>query len=172
MDFPCGTNTADGRIKAMQFTKTKQNGFALVAALLANLILLAVGIIAINLSTQDLRISMKVVGDKKAVNAAEAGIHWLTVNFNAATPAVLINTNRGIDGGTDPATRYTINNIQEATTGPAQVTLPGFNLTGGQSWGLTRYDARVTGDNTAHGTSVTIDVGLGFGPVEMGTMSR
>ena len=62
-----------------------ERGFALIAALLANLILLAVGIVALNLSTGDIRISMRVVGDKKAVNAAEAGLHWLTVNFDAAT---------------------------------------------------------------------------------------
>ena len=49
-----------------------EEGFALIAAILANLILLAVGIIAINISTQDLRISMRVVGDKKAMSAAEA----------------------------------------------------------------------------------------------------
>jgi hypothetical protein len=36
-------------------------GFALVAALLGNLILLAVGILAINLSTGDLRGSMHAV---------------------------------------------------------------------------------------------------------------
>ena len=52
-----------------------ESGFALIAAVLANLILLAVGIIALNLSTQDLRISMKVVGDKKAMSAAEAATH-------------------------------------------------------------------------------------------------
>ncbi len=51
----------------------KEEGFALIAAVMANLILLAVGLIAINLSTQDLRMSMKVVGDKKAMSAAEGG---------------------------------------------------------------------------------------------------
>ena len=70
-----------------------EKGFALIAALLANLILLAVGIVALNLSTGDLRISMRAVGDKKAVNAAEAGLHWLTVNFDAATYTTLISVN-------------------------------------------------------------------------------
>ena len=59
-----------------------QLGFALIAALLANLILLAVGIIALNLSTQDLRTSSRHVGDKKAHAAVESGIHVLMTNFN------------------------------------------------------------------------------------------
>jgi Tfp pilus assembly protein PilX len=152
--------------------RTDNRGFALVAALLANLILLAVGIVALNLSTGDIRISMKTVGDKKAINAAEAGIHWLTVNFDAATYASLINTNNQVDTTGDPNTRYVINSIAEPTTGPAQIPLPGFSIGGSQTWGQARYDARITGANTAYNSTVSIDVGLGHGPVEMGTMSR
>jgi len=150
-----------------------ERGFALVAALLANLILLAVGIIALNLSTQDIRVSMRSVGDKKAVNAAEAGLHWLTVNFDAATYTTLISsTPHLVDNNADANTRYKIDNIAEPTTGPAQIPLPGFSIGGSQTWGQARYDARITGENPAYNTSVTIDVGLGHGPVEMGTMSR
>jgi hypothetical protein len=157
---------------SMKHTRDER-GFALVAALLANLILLAVGIIALNLSTGDIRISMRAVGDKKAVNAAEAGLHWLTVTFDAATYTTLISTSpRYVDTGTDATTRYKIDNITEPTTGPAQINLPGFSIGGSQTWGLARYDARITGENPVYNASMTIDVGLGHGPVEMGTMSR
>jgi hypothetical protein len=153
--------------------RRNERGFALVAALLANLILLAVGIIAINLSTSDIRISMKSVGDKKAVNAAEAGLHWLTVNFDVATYAGLVNVEHQVDTGGDPNTRYVITRIDEPTTGPAQITLPGYNMAiGSGGWGLARYDADITGTNSAYSTSVSITVGLGHGPVETGTMSR
>jgi Tfp pilus assembly protein PilX len=152
---------------------TEEKGFALVAALLANLILLAVGIVAINLSSQDIRVSMKTVADKKAVNAAEAGIHWLTVNFDPANLAAVAVTNQQVDASTDPNTKYTIALPTEPTTGPAQIPLPGFSIGGSQTWGQARYDVKgVTGTNTAYNTTVTIDVGLGHGPVEMGTMSR
>lgn len=150
-----------------------ERGFALIAALLANLILLAVGIVALNLSTGDIRISMRSVGDKKAVNAAEAGLHWLTVNFDASTYTSLISsTPRLVDNNADVNTRYKIDSIAEPTTGPAQIPLPGFSIGGSQTWGQARYDARITGENPTYNTSVTIDVGLGHGPVEMGTMSR
>ena len=114
-----------------------EKGFALIAALLANLILLAVGIVALNLSTGDIRISMRAVGDKKAVNAAEAGLHWLTVNFDAATYTTLISsTPRTVEQrNADANTRYKIDNIAEPTTGPAQIPLPGFSIGGSQTWG-------------------------------------
>jgi hypothetical protein len=32
-------------------------------------------------------------------------------------------------------------------------------------WVLLRYDATITGRNDAYRTSVTVDVGLGYGPV-------
>jgi len=147
-------------------------GFALVAALLANLILLAVGIVALNLSTGDIRVSMRSVGDKKAVNAAEAGLHWLTVNFDPANLAAVTVTNQPVGGDGDPNTQYTIEQPTEPTTGPAQIPLPGFSIGGSQTWGQARYDARITGRNTAYNTSMTIEAGLGHGPVEMGTMSR
>ncbi len=149
-----------------------ERGFALIAALLANLILLAVGIVALNLSTGDLRVSMRAVGDKKAVNAAEAGLHWLTVNFDAATYPTLVNVDRQVPTATDANTRYRITNIAEPTTGPSQIPLPGFSIGGSQTWGQARYDAQIRGENTAYNASATIDVGLGHGPVEMGTMSR
>ncbi len=151
---------------------TKNRGFALVAALLANLILLAAGIIAINLSTADIRISMKTVGEKKAINAAESGLHWLTVNFDTDTYTALVGPVYQVDPSTDPNSRYAFDSIGEATTGPAQIPMPGFSIGGAQTWGLTRFDARITGSNTAYNTTASIDVGLGHGPVEMGTMSR
>ena len=145
--------------------RRKDRGFALLAALMANLILLAVGLIALNLSTQDIRVSTRAVGDKKAVNAAEAGLHWLTVNFSPANIDALKTTDNQVDPSGDPNSRYRVDNIEDAKTGPAQVTLPGFS----QGWGLARYDARITGRNTVYNSTMTIDVGLGHGPVPMGT---
>jgi Tfp pilus assembly protein PilX len=165
------TDSDKGRITMRR--KRDQRGFALVVALLANLILLAVGIVALNLSTADIRISVRAVGDKKAVNAAEAGLHWMTVNFDPANPAAVAVTDKAVETSPDPNTKYTITQPTEPTTGPAQVTLPGYNMAVGlQGWGMARYDATITGRNTAYNTSVTIDVGIGHGPVEMGTMSR
>jgi Tfp pilus assembly protein PilX len=151
---------------------SNQTGFALVAAILANLILLAVGIIGLNLATVDLRISMKSVGDKKALSAAESGIHVMLTNFNPENLASAVVSDVQTDAALDPDTRYTVGTPSPPTTGSAMIPMAGYSIGGGQVWGQTRYDVAVTGSNTAHQTSVTVNVGLGYGPIEMTTMSR
>jgi len=145
-----------------------ERGFALVAALLANLILLAVGIIALNLSTQDLRISMKVFGEKKAMSAAEAATHWLMINFDPANPAAVARENRPLTelaAGLDPRGRVTIRQPVPSAVGPVQISGPtGYDM-GSTQWVLLRYDTTVTGRNEDHRTSVAIDVVVGYGPV-------
>ena len=149
-----------------------QRGIALVAALLANVILLAVGVLAIHLSTKDIRASFAVVGDKKALAAAEAGIHQLAINFDPGTLASQPRVNIQVNPAVDPATRYTIFQPTQPTTGPAVIPLVGYSIGGGQQWGQERFLATVRGENTAYNSRVDIGVGLGFGPIEMTTMSR
>ena len=146
----------------------KEGGFALIAAVMANLILLSVGIIAINHSTQDLRISMKVVGDKKAMSAAEAATHWMMVKFDPARPGAVAKTNRlltELADGLEPRSRATIAVPTVSTAGPLQVSLAGHDMSATQ-WVLLRYDTTVTGRNEDYRTSVTLNVGLGYGPVD------
>lgn len=150
----------------------RERGFALIAALLANLILLAVGIIAINLSTQDIRISMQMVGEKKAMAAAESGIHALTQNFDPANLSAAALTNVQVDPSNDPNSRYTVATPTPPTTGPTILPLAGYSIGGGQMWGQQRYNTTVTGTNTAYNTTATIEIGLGYGPIEMSTMYR
>src|SRR5512139_1126495 len=153
----------------------RENGFALIAALLANLILLAVGILAINLSSGDIRISMRSVGDKKALNAAETGVHELSRLFDPATAfngTVFPVSYRALSGGQDSTTQYSIAQPTVPAAGPSTLQLNGYAIGGAQMWGQTRYSTTVTGRNTAFNTSVTVDVEVGFGPIEISTMSR
>jgi len=152
---------------AMKSKTRQERGFALIAALLANLILLAVGIVALNISTQDIRISMKVVGDKKALNAAEAGIHNLTQIFDPTNLASLTSTTfTQVDTGGDSGTKYKVTNVWQPTgLGSAPVLMPGYSAGGAVTWGQQRYNATVQGNNDTYGASITVQVGLGFGPV-------
>ncbi|MDA8125329.1 MAG: hypothetical protein M0009_09100 [Deltaproteobacteria bacterium] len=150
----------------------KRGGFALVTALLAIMILLALGIWALNVSTGDLRISSRLVGEKKALAAAEAGIHRLMQGFDPADLTASQVSNVQVDSATDPATRYKITNVQKPTSGPESLPLAGYAISGGQQWGQTRYVATVTGENTNYGSSAPVAVGVGYGPVEITTMYR
>jgi len=157
------------------FRKTRTTstaGFALIAALLAIIILTAVGTLAFVVSTQDIRISGRVVGEKKAFFAAEGGAHWLMGNFDPTNLAGLTVNAQKVDSTNDPTSVFTVSNLNLATGEPETLPLPGFSTGGMQEWGQQRYVATVTGQNTAHGSNVPINLSLGYGPVEISTAYR
>jgi Tfp pilus assembly protein PilX len=147
-------------------------GFALVTAILAIMILMALGFLALSVTTGDLKITARVVGEKKALSAAETGIHRLMQNFDPATMAAVQVTNAQVSAAADPTSRYTISSVGRPASGPDTLPLKGYSIGGGQQWGQRRYVGSVTGVNTNYNSSVTIDVGMGYGPIEITTMSR
>ena len=149
--------------------RKSEEGFALVAAVMACLILLALGMLIISLSTQDIRISTKIVADKRALAAAEEGIHRLTQTFDPQTPiASPVTTAR-----TDGTSSYTIHYPATApTTGPESIAVRGYQIAGGQAWGMKRYAIGVTGTSNEYSSSVNVSVGAGYGPIEISTMYR
>jgi Tfp pilus assembly protein PilX len=151
--------------------KNNNKGFALIAAILANLLLLIFGIVALNLSTQDLRLSAKSVGEKKALSAVESGIHVLTSTLDPANMASVAVSNVAYNAE-EPSNRYSIGTPAPPVSGPAMIPMAGFSIGGGQVWGQTRYDMQVTGANTDYNTRISVKVGMGYGPIEMTTMSR
>jgi len=167
--------------QSMRLDIMNEKGFALVAAIIASLILLAVGILVINMSTGDLRSSAITVGDKKALAAAESGIHRLvqdfspdsttwtaannyTTNCTASSPTYIW---RSIASGTDANTQFAV--CAPTLSSQPPVNLPGYAL---GEWAMMRYDGRVAGKNTSYSTSTTVDIGIGYGPVSIGTSSR
>lgn len=151
---------------------SSEKGFILLTAILACVILLALAILIINLSTSDLRVSSKTVGEKKAMSAAEAGIHLMIQNFDPQNLAASAVTNIQVDATNDPASVYTINTPATPTEGPVFLTMSGYSIAGGQSWGRRLYNVDVTGRNTAYNTRVDVGLGVGYGPVESTTALR
>ena len=147
--------------------KNSEAGFALIAAIMACLILLALGMLVISLSTQDIRVSMKIVGEKRALAAADTGIHSLSQpvaagGFDPQNPIGAPWTTNRADGVSSyrinyPATRPTV--------GPLLIRIWGYS----DPWRQSRYNIDVVGINTEYNTQVTIGVGVGYGPVEGGT---
>jgi len=152
-----------------------EKGFALVAAILACLILLGLAMLVIHLSTRDLRISAQSVGEKKALTAAETGIHQLVRTFDPQATGGLSSfavSNVVVDAVNAPGDVYSISAPSTPTSGPAFLPMTGYSIGGGQSWGQRRYVTQVTGRNTIYNTRVDIGVGVGYGPIEVSTMSR
>jgi hypothetical protein len=158
----------DKILKALS-KKNSEEGFALIAAIMACLILLALGMLVISLSTQDIRMSTKIVGEKRALAAVDTGISALSQAFDPQNPILVHQTTNRADG----VSSYTFNYpTTRPTVGPITIPLAGFSIGGGQRWGQSRYNLDVVGRNTEYSTQVTVGVGMGYGPVEMSTMQR
>jgi Tfp pilus assembly protein PilX len=74
----------------------REPGFALIAALLAIWILTAMGLLIFTVTTQDVRISSRMVGEKKAFFSTEAGVHKLVEVFNPLNLNDTINYNKDV----------------------------------------------------------------------------
>lgn len=151
---------------------SSEKGFALITAIMACAILFALAMLILQLSTGDLRVSSRSVGDKKAMTAAETGIHRLMQNFDPQNLAASAAASIQVDPGNDPASIYTIGTPGLPLSGPAFLPMAGYSIGGGQSWGQRRYQAIVEGQNTAYDTRANISTGVGYGPIEISTMSR
>jgi len=154
--------------------RREDSGFVLIAALLTIWILTAVGMLVFAVSTQDVRISSRMVGEKKAFFATEAGVHSLVQGFD---PLQLLTDPKytgefRVDDLGDPDSWYRIGTPAVPTRGPAAIPLSGYTVGGGQQWGVTRYVATVTGRNNRYRSMVQVDTGIGFGPVEITTAYR
>jgi hypothetical protein len=160
------------RFIVARFRGEPGEGFALVAALLVILILNAMGLLVFSLSTQDIRISSRMVGEKKAFSSAEAGIHWITQNFDPDNLAAIPPDNLVVDPSGDPDSYFAVTSLGRPTQGPEILPLPGYSSGGGQQWGQNRYQTSVTGGNSRYNSRVQMDASLGFGPVELTTLYR
>ncbi|MDD5533368.1 MAG: hypothetical protein PHC52_11265 [Syntrophales bacterium] len=149
----------------------EQDGFALVAAMIASLVLLAFGIMAVLISTRDIRVSSRLVFEKKAFSAAETGIHAMIGGFNPDNPAASAASDVQADPA-DASVRYTVGTPTRPTTGPDIVPMAGYAIGGGQQWGQSRYVAEVAGTHTDTNSRVDLRIGIGYGPIEISTMSR
>ena len=153
-------------------TLSSEKGFILLTAIIACVILLALTVLIINISTKDLQLSSQNVGHKKALSAAETGIHRLMQNFDPVTITTTAVSNVQVDSTNDPASVYTISAPTTPTITPTFLPLSGYSIGGGQQWGQRVYNVDVTGRNTTYNTLVTIGTGIGYGPVESTTMMR
>jgi Tfp pilus assembly protein PilX len=159
-----------------EMTLHNEKGFALVAALIASLILLAVGMLVINMSAGDLISSSMSVGNKKAFSAVESGVYRFAENFTI-DPATWTTAN----GYYNCPANFTAANITTWQTASTVDTNTQFvictpvsdpNLApthvpwGGDTYYL-HYIVTVAGQNTSYSSFEKVDIGIGFGPVPL-----
>ncbi|MBN1471601.1 MAG: pilus assembly PilX N-terminal domain-containing protein [Syntrophaceae bacterium] len=138
--------------------KIPEGGFILIVALIGIMILMAIGYLALTISTSDLRIASRLVGERKAYSAAEAGVHAMISHY---TGTASDNTagDVAVDPVNDPHTFYSVTGSTEVS-GLSQSCPGAFSIEGGLSWHCKNYRSIVTGRDTSYNSTVTIDVGI------------
>ncbi len=147
-------------------------GFILISALLALCLLTALAALVFVVTTQDIRISTRALGEKKAFAAAETGAHVLLRDYNPANKDGSRVSDVQVDPANDPETRYSISPPPGGwipARPPWAVPMAGFSMGGGESWAQTRTLAISSGTNTRFMSNVQIEVGIGYGPVNLTT---
>jgi hypothetical protein len=153
-------------------TEKFQGGFILISALMALCILIALGTLVFIVTTQDIRISSRGLGEKKAFAAAETGAHVLIRDFDPANKDASKVTDVPVDAANDAESRYSISPPAGGwipTQPPYAIPIPGFSMGGGEAWGRTRTLAISSGTNSRYQSNVQIEVGVGYGPVKLTT---
>jgi hypothetical protein len=141
--------------------KKSEAGFVLIVALTAIMILMAVGFFALTITSSDLMISSRLLGDRKAFSAAEAGVHDVCITFD---PNMAARDNWPIDPTNDPNTTYSATQPKSDPILPS-ISATGSSIEGGKSWSYNVYDSTITGKDSSYGSSVIVSVGLRHGEV-------
>jgi Tfp pilus assembly protein PilX len=138
--------------KIFNYRQKSEKGFILIAAIMAVMIMLAVSFFILTTATQDIRMSSRLVGERKALSAAEAGVQAIYAN-SSSIAALTATNNVNVDSTNDPATSYS---YTTPTNTNAQTSLAG-GCEGCVSyiWGID-----VTGVDSNYGSSVTINIGI------------
>ena len=154
----------------------RDDGFALVAGLLTLLILLTLAMLVYTISTKDIRVAVRATGEQKAMAGVETGIHMLLQQSNLTIGQITSYeaTDVPVSGGADSDTKFSIGNptMTALSSIPRSLCFPGYQCgatANSRAFKQTNTPKGITGKNTRYNSEVTVDVGVGFGPVEVST---
>jgi Tfp pilus assembly protein PilX len=145
-------------LRIINDTRKSETGFVLIVALMATLIMIAVGFFALTVTTQDVRIAGRVIGERRALSAAESGVHAVLMQLNPATP---VSYTAQIDPAGDPGISYTTSVPQRNNAMPT-ISMPGFDLS--RAYVGSVFDTVVTGLDNNYGTTARIAIGSAYAP--------
>jgi len=148
-------------LKLIKRTSNSDQGFVLIFAIMAILILTAIGFFALTMISGDLMISSRLTGERKALSAAEAGVH--AIYASSLSPTDLVNTYSSstpsscfqVDSTNDPSICYTVQNAKNT-----YVQAPVGGGGQGTNYKAFIYNTDITGKDSNYGSSATISIGI------------
>ena len=141
--------------------RRSEGGFVLIAALMAIMILMAVGFFILTTTGQDITMGSRLIGERKAMSAAEAGVQQFCIDFK---PYMAATSYQSVDSVDDPTAQFQFsapNWFKEVPSVPAY----GWD----QEMEYSVFTTVVTGRDTAYKSEVQLSVAVKYGPVPLGT---
>lgn len=146
--------------KLIKRTRKSEDGFVLLVAIMAIVILIAIGFFALTMISGDIMITSRLVGESKAFSAAESGVHAILASPNSL-PATNTTITGSVDSVNDPSASYT------ATT---SMTNQDTRTVGNEITETSRvFNALVTGRDSIYGSEAQISVGIAGAPRDSST---
>jgi hypothetical protein len=146
-----------------------EEGFVLVIALFAMLLLIAAGAYALNMTTNDLSLSVKMVAERRAFAASESCWNIFAATYNPSTydpNALAVTDNYAIDNA-DPS--LTCSTTRQTTPSIPTAVPSGYETSGGVTWVYLTWMLTVDGYDTSYGGHQQSQSSVGFGPVMAST---
>ncbi len=147
-----------------------ESGFVLIAAIMGIMILLAVGFLALTISSSDMRIASRLIGERKAFSAAESGVQNFFASFSPGDSGTAWTY---FDSVNDPGVQFKISEPDRDEDVP-ELQAYGFDV----EMSYSVYKATVTGRTTTnpgrgihydpYKAQAEIDVGSKYGPITGG----
>ncbi len=132
----------------------------LIAALMAIMIMVAVGFFAVTMTSTDIRISSMLVGERKAFSAAEAGVHEISRLLNPFNPVAIPWTK--FDNVNDPSVEYSTNLPKQgdpSSGGTSEEIIPGYDLS--KAYVGSVFETTVSGRDTSYTPDVMTQITVG-----------
>jgi hypothetical protein len=133
-----------------------EEGFVFLLALMGIFVLVAIGFLALSTISEELMISSRLVGERKAYSAAETGVYAVCANDTFANI-----TKTAVDPVNDPTVYYSA--IDRGANGT--VVLPGYP----PGYKSTATVFEVTGVDEKYSSRITLQIGVADKPTPADT---
>jgi len=142
--------------------RKSEGGFIFVAAIMGVMILMAVGFLALTISGQDVMISSRLVGERKALSAAEACVHYVCAQLDPGNLNPYPPTPYDVANNPSAFFSYTVLSPNKDISNLA---VPGYDLAKGWTSGV-GFDTICIGGDASYNSSVSVAIGTTGKPVK------
>jgi Tfp pilus assembly protein PilX len=144
--------------------RKSEQGFVLIVALFAMLLIIALGIYALNMSTNDIFVSTRMVGERRAFSASESCWNIFAATYDPSTYDP--NSSSAPYSPTIDSNDNDLRcNLTSTTIPSTPISLSGYEASGGETWVYLTWQLIVDGyDDRYLGHEQSQSV-VGYGPV-------